>query len=157
PRRPHLACLEHAEEACRPLLRDLKRLNVALLMALVVAAWWAAHEVLGGGPRAWLAYGLVVANGAFWGLLDDFRTALAAAPALLVPSVCLHRIALGSRRTADVLGAGAAFGALMLVKAIFFYVGGAVLALALWMGLRAEPRGAGRRPLPALAAPPHQR
>lgn len=145
PDRHALACLESADPSCRALIRDLKRLNVLLLMGLALASFFAAREVLGSGPTAWLAFGLTVANGTFWGLLDDFRTELAAALALLVASVCLHRIARGSRRAGDVLGAGVAFGALMLVKAIFFYVGTAVYGLAVWMWLRPDRRRAAGR------------
>lgn len=151
PERHGVACLVGAEAPCRPLLRELKALNVALLLALVAAAWWAAREVLGQGPLAWLAFALVATNGVFWGLLDDFRTELAAALALLLASVSFHRIARGSRRAADVAGAGAAFGALMLVKAIFFYVAPALLAVALWLALRPAERGAARRLAAALA------
>jgi hypothetical protein len=151
PSQQDVACVQAADPRCLPLLRDLKKVNVLLLMALAIASWWATHEVLGGGPLAWLAFGLVVLNGAFWGLLDDFRTELAAALALLVASVCLHRIALGSRRAADVVGAGLAFGSLMLVKAVFFYVGAPVFALAVWLGLRPERRRAALRLAVALA------
>ena len=146
-----IGCIFAARKECRPLIRALKQLNVLLLLALAGAAFLASREILGRGVLAWLAYGLVAANGVFWSLLDDFRTETATALALLLASLFLHRIALGSRRAADVLGAGASFGALMLVKAIFFYAGAALVPLAIWIGLRPGERERALRLAAALA------
>jgi hypothetical protein len=151
PVRHDFDCLAKREEACRPVLRALKGLNVAVLLALSVAAAWSARVLLGAGPAAWLAWLLVVANGAFWSMLDELRTETAAALALLGSSTCLYRIALGSRRARDVAGAGLGFGALVLLKAIFFYVVPALFVLPLWLALRPAGRPAARRLAAALA------
>jgi hypothetical protein len=141
-------CVRDLEPRCLPALRALKRLNVALLLLLAVASWWAVQELLGAGWVAWLAHGLIVTNGVFWQLLDDFRTETAAALCLLVASTCLFRIARGSRGwhgALDALGAGASLGALMLLKAIFFYVAPLALALPAWLALRPERRATAAR------------
>ncbi|HEX2486945.1 MAG TPA: hypothetical protein VHQ66_16685 [Myxococcota bacterium] len=140
-----LECLSRGAPPCRPLLRGLKRVNVAIFLALAAASFWAAREVLGPGLLAWAAFAAVVANGVFWGLLDDLRTETAAALALVVASTFLHRIARGSRRARDVAGAGVAFGLLILTKAIFLYVLPALLALAGWLALRPAGRAAALR------------
>jgi len=140
-----LPCLAQGADACRPVLRRLKQVNVALLVALSLASFWAARELLGPGPLAWGAFALSATNGVFWSLLNDLRTETAAALCLLVASTFLHRIALGSRRRRDVLGAGVAFGLLILVKAIFLYVVPAVLGLTVWLALRPAQRAAAAR------------
>jgi hypothetical protein len=140
-----LGCLARGDAACRPVLRTLKRVNLGLLLAVALASFWAARELLGPGLLAWAAFALVATNGVFWSLLNDLRTESAAALALVVASTFLHRIALGSRRRSDVAGAGAAFGLLILVKAVFLLVVPAVLALAGWLALRPAQRGAAAR------------
>jgi hypothetical protein len=140
-----LDCLARGAPPCRPVLRGLKRVNVAIFLALAVATFWAAREVLGPGVLAWAAFAAVVANGVFWGLLDDLRTETAAALALVVASAFLHRIAQGSRRARDVVGAGVAFGLLILTKAIFLYVLPALFVLAAWLALLPARRSAALR------------
>jgi 4-amino-4-deoxy-L-arabinose transferase-like glycosyltransferase len=139
PETQHFLCIRELEPRCLPALRAMKRVNVLLLFALAIASWWAVQELLGAGWRAWLAHAAIVTNGVYWSLLDGFRSETPAALALLAGSVCLFRIARGSRRAADVLGAGVALGALMLLKAIFFYVAPVLLVLAVWLSL-APPR-----------------
>lgn len=140
-----LDCLAQGAPPCRPVLRSLKHVNVALFVALGLASFWAAREVLGPGFLAWAAFGLVAANGVFWALLDDLRTETAAALALVVASAFLHRIARGSRQRRDVIGAGVAFGLLILTKAIFLYALPALLALAASFALRPSRRQAALR------------
>ena len=65
-----LPCLAQGEDACRPVLRRLKQVNVALLVALSLASFWAARELLGPGPLAWGAFALIATNGVFWSLLN---------------------------------------------------------------------------------------
>jgi 4-amino-4-deoxy-L-arabinose transferase-like glycosyltransferase len=130
PERTTHACLTRAQPPCQPLLRRLKLLNAVVFAALCGCTLWAARGLLGGGPWPWVAFALIALNGAFWSVLDRMKTEPLAALELLVACAFLQRAVARPAKPGLALAAGAALGALILTKAIFFYLGPVLLAAA---------------------------
>lgn len=137
-----LGCLVDAEPACAEPLRQLKVVNVALLVSLAWVTAATAQVVVGRRWAVVAAFALAGFNTTFLSDVDQFVNELFAAP--LVVAVCLgaYRIGRGSRPWRAAAATGAALGLLMLTKAIWFYLAVPLLvavALLQWRRRLATP------------------
>lgn len=127
-----LNCLLDAEPDCQSVQAKLQGFNLGLLLALVFATFLAARIVMGGAIAPWLAALLVGVSPALVDAVHSFYTEIPAALALLIGSTSLYLTASKSRWLGAAIAAGVAFGALMLIKAVFFYFG-VILALGIFV------------------------
>jgi 4-amino-4-deoxy-L-arabinose transferase-like glycosyltransferase len=117
-----LDCLLDAKPACHRILFGLQWFNTGLLLATVLATFLAARIITGNPVASYLASVLVCVSPSV-GAVNRFYTELPAALALLIFSTFLYLTLTQPKRWFFAVGAGLAFGALMLIKAIFFYLG----------------------------------
>lgn len=117
-----LPCLLDAQPACHRILIQLQWFNVGLLLATVFATFLAARVIIGNLASSYLASALVGFSPTI-GAANSFYSELPAALALLIFSTFLYLTLTRRKGWTFAVGAGLAFGALMLIKAVFFYLG----------------------------------
>jgi 4-amino-4-deoxy-L-arabinose transferase-like glycosyltransferase len=125
PATTELSCLLEAKLACQTLLGKLQSFNIVLLLALSVATLLGGRVIMGRGAAPYIAFLLVGFSPHFVNFngVGRFNTELPAALALLIGSICLYMAVSRTQWLWYALGAGVAFGALILIKAVFFYFG----------------------------------
>jgi 4-amino-4-deoxy-L-arabinose transferase-like glycosyltransferase len=117
-----LQCLVDAEPACHGVLIGLQWFNIGLLLAASLATFLAAQIIVGHIGGSYLASILVGISPSI-GAVKSFYSELPAALALLIFSTFLYLRLTHRKAWPLAMGAGLAFGALMLIKAVFFYLG----------------------------------
>ena len=122
-------CLTEPEPACIPLQLKLQWFNLGLLLALTLTTFLAGRIVLGDNFAPYLASLLVGFAPGLTEAINNFYTELAAAIPLLILATFLYLCVTRRSWQPYAIGAGCAFAALMLTKAVFLYFG-AVLVLA---------------------------
>ena len=122
-------CLSLPEPACIPLQLKLQWFNLGLLLALTLTTFLAGRVILGDNFAPYLASLLVGFAPGLTEAINNFYTELAAAIPLTILATFLYLCVTRRRWQPYAIGAGCAFAALMLTKAVFLYFG-AILVLA---------------------------
>ncbi len=118
-----LQCLLDAKPACHGILIGLQWFNLGLLLAAALATFLAAQAIIGNPASSYLVSALVGFSPSLVAAINRFYTDLPAALVLLIFSTFLYLTLTQRKGWLFAVGAGLAFGALMLIKAIFFYLG----------------------------------
>ena len=129
PQTTTIYCLSKPEPACIPLQLKLQWFNLGLLLALTLTTFLAGRVILGDNFAPYLASLLVGFAPGLTEAINNFYTELAAAIPLLILATFLYLCVTRRNWRPYAVGAGSAFAALMLTKAVFLYFG-AVLLLA---------------------------
>ena len=116
-------CLTKPEPACVSLQLKLQWFNLLLLLALTLATFLAGRVILGDNFAPYLASLLVGLSPGLTDAVGNFYTELIAALPLLILATCLYLTVTRRRWQPYAIAAGLAFAALMLTKAVFFYLG----------------------------------
>ena len=122
-------CLSLPEPPCVPLQLKLQWFNLGLLLALTLTTFLAGRVILGDNFAPYLACLLVGFAPGLTEAINNFYTELAAAIPLTILATFLYLCVTRRNWQPYAGGAGVAFAALMLTKAVFLYFG-AVLVLA---------------------------
>ncbi|MGF1587983.1 MAG: hypothetical protein ACFCU7_01830 [Pleurocapsa sp.] len=122
-------CLIKPEPACVPLQLKLQWFNLFWLLMLTLTTFLAGRVILGDGFGPYLASLLVGFAPELSEAINNFYTELTAALPLLILATFLYLCVTRRRWQLYAIGAGCAFAALMLTKAVFVYFG-VVLGLA---------------------------
>lgn len=118
-----LHCLLDAKPACHGTLIRLQWFNLGLLLAAALATFLAAQIIIGNPAASYLASALVGFSPSLVKAVNNFYSDLPAALVLLIFSTFLYLTLTQRKGWTFAVGAGLAFGALMLIKAVFFYLG----------------------------------
>lgn len=141
-----VGCLLSAEPGCAAALPRLALVNVALLLGVAWSAAWAAHLVIGRRWAVLAAFALAGFSTTFLSDVDQFVNELVAAPLVVLVSAGSYHVAARARPGRPAAATGVALGALMLTKALWFYLAVPVLvaaALLWWRRRLAAPALAG--------------
>lgn len=137
---PSLDCLLRGAPECADALRALKRADAVLYVVLSLAVFAVVFYLF---RNPWPAYGallFMLVNTSLTGEIGALYSEILAALLLFATSFSMAQ-ALGrpEARAGMVLLAGLSFAALMLTKAIYFYVGPLFCLLMLWAALGRRP------------------
>lgn len=116
-------CLTIPEPACIPLQLQLQWFNLFLLLTLTLTTFLAGRVILGDNYAPYLASLLVGLSPDLTDAVNNFYTELAAALPLLIFATFLYLSVTRRQWQPYAIGAGCAFAALMLIKAVFLYFG----------------------------------